>query len=234
MNYSIIKYGFFLFLGGIMYACGTTKKDITKGFENEHFGINGITCIEKVHPDAIDSYVGTLDCGCVTFNYDYGKYSTPGPLTRKEEFRQSFDAYHHIKYFKNRMVDPKVYKLFLDSVRIIDVRRKLAIDVLLFECDPCNAIAALEFKNDISLYPFSMSEKQLAKEDLEVSFEDKGKLRYKYYLDSEEEPALYVTPIQNRFKKKNCLSMTVANSECDSKEVKQLLQGVYMKEQVKK
>ena len=212
------------------YSCRTVKKDTPKGFENDYFGIKSIDCVEMLNPDAVDSYVGTLDCGCVTFNYDYGKYSNPGPLTKKEEFRNSFDAYHHIKYFKNRMVDPKVNKLFLDSVLIIDVRRKLESDLLLFECDPCNATAVLEFKNDITFFPFTMNKKQLDKEELGISFQEKGKLQYKYYSDGEGEPAMYVTPIQNRFKKKNCLSMTVANSDCVSEEVKQILRAVYIKE----
>lgn len=215
-------------------SCRSTKDDTPKGFENEHFGIKGINCIEKVNPDGIDSYIGTLDCGCVTFNYDYGKYSNPGPLTKKEEFRQSFDAFHHIKYFKYRMVDPKVNKLFLDSVRIIDVRRKLDSDLLLFECDPCNVVAVLEFKKDVSLYPFTISEKQLDKKELEVSFVEKGKLQYKYYKDGNDAHALYMTPIQNRYKKKNCLSLTVANTECNSEKVKQILKAVYMNEPVKK
>ncbi len=216
---------------GLLSSCRTTKDDSSNGFENKYFGIKGADCVEKANPDAIDSYVGTLECGCVTFYYDYGKYSNPGPLTRKEEFRNSFDAYHHIKYFKNRMVDPKVFKLFLDSVYVIDVRPKLDADQLLFECDPCNAIAEIEFKNDVSFYPFTMSKKQLYKRELEINFKDRGRLRYKYYSDSESEPAIYVTPIQNRFKKKNCLSLTIANSECDSEKVNQILQAVYMKEQ---
>ncbi|MGK0317190.1 MAG: hypothetical protein ACI86M_003431 [Saprospiraceae bacterium] len=230
MNSSLLKTYTLILLIPMISACKTVKKDIAKSFETEHFGIKGINCEEKVSPDAVDSYVGTLDCGCVTFNYDYGKYSNPGPLTRKEEFRQSFDAYHHIKYFKNRMVDPKVNKLFLDSVRVIDVRRKLDTDLLLFECDPCNAAAVLEFKNDITVFPFTISEKQLDKEELEVSFQERGNLQYKYYTDSEGESAMYVTPIQNRFKKKNCLSLTVANSECASEKVNQIFQAVYMKE----
>ena len=132
------------------------------------------------------------------------------------------------------MVDPKVNKLFLDSVQVIDVRRKLDNDKLLFECDPCNATAVLEFKNDVTFFPFTMSEKQLDEKEMGVSFAEKGKLEYKYYSDKEGEPAMYVTPIQNRFKKKNCLSMTIADSECNSEKVNHILHAVYMKDHVKK
>jgi hypothetical protein len=234
MYYSKIFFWFFLLLGVSTISCKTNKQELLQSFENQYFGIKNINCMEIVNPNAIDSYVGTLECGCVTFSYDYGKYSNPGPLTRKEEFRNSFDAYHHIKYFKNMMVDPKVVKLFLDSVQIIDVRHKLDSDLLLFECDPCNAVAELEFKNDISFYPFTMSKNQLNREESEIYFKDRGKLRYKYYSDSESEPAVYVTPIQNRFKKKNSLSLTIANSACDSIKVTQILQALYMIEQEEK
>lgn len=228
MKNTILKTSYILLLSSLFFACKTLKKD--KGFENNYFGVAGVNCIEKTNPNAIDSYVGTLDCGCVTFNYDYGRYGNPGPLTRKEEFRNAFDAYHHIKFFKNRMIDPKVNKLFLDSVQVVDVRRKLKTDKLMIDCETCNASAELIFKKDTYLFPFTMNEKQLDKKEIGVSFSDKGTLQYKYYTDANSKPALYITPIQNRFKKKNCLAMTVAKSECNSDRVNQILQAVYMKE----
>jgi len=233
MKNTILKTCCIFLLCSLFFACKSTKKDEVTGFENEYFGIKGISCIEKINPNAIDSYVGTLDCGCVTFNYDYGRYSNPGPLTRKEEFRNAFDAYHHVKLFKNRMIDPKVNKLFLDSVQVKNVRPKLDTDNLMFDCETCNASAELTFKKDTYLFPFTMDEKQLNNEEVGVSFSDNGALQYKYYTDTDSEPALYVTPIQNRFKKKKCLSLTVANSDCSSDNLDQILQAVYMKEKAK-
>lgn len=229
MNNTILKTCYILLFSFLFFACKTVKPEETKGFKNEHFGIKGIPCIESVNPDAIDSYVGTLDCGCVTFNYDYGRYSKRGPLTRKEEFRNSFDAYHHTKFFKNRMIDPKVNKLFLDSVKVLDVRRKLDSDKLMIDCSTCNATAVLTFKNDTYLYPFTMSEKQLVEDESKVEFKEEGLFQYKYYTDSNSNPALYVTPIQNRFKKKNCLSMNIVKSECGKEKVEKIIKSVYLK-----
>jgi len=229
MKNTILKPCSIFLLCSLFFACKSIKKDEVTGFENEYFGIKGIPCIESVNPDAFDSYVGTLDCGCVTFNYDYGRYSNPGPLTRKEEFRNAFDTYHHIKFFKNRMIDPKVNKLFLDSVQVIDVRRKLKTDKLMFDCETCNASAELTFKKDTYLFPFTINEKQLDKEE-NISFSDKGTLQYKYYTDSNSKPALYVTPIHNRFKKKKCLGLTVSKSECNNDRIDQIIRAVYMKE----
>lgn len=233
MNKTILNICYIILFSSLFFACKSIKKDEVTGFENEYFGIKGISCIETVNPDAIDSYVGTLDCGCVTFNYDYGRYSNPGPLTRKEDFRNAFDTYHHIKFFKDRMIDPKVNKLFLDSVQVIDVRRKLKTDELMFDCETCNASAELTFKKDTYLFPFTLSEKQLDNKETGVSFSNKGILQYKYYTDSNSEPALYITPIQNRFKKKKCFALTVNKSECNRDQIDQIIRSVYMKEELK-
>ena len=212
----------------LFIACKTIKNADPIGFENEYFGIKGTNCIEIPNPDAIDSKVGQLDCGCVTLNYDYGRYSNPGPLSRIEEFRRAFDTYHHTKFFENRMIDPKVHLIFLDSVDVVDVNPKLDSDELMFDCSTCNAKAVLTFKKDTYLFPFTMNEVQLNRDEQGIEFVERSPLQYKYYTDTDGAPGLYVTPIQNRFKKKNCLSMTVDTSECRKEEVEKILQAVYL------
>jgi hypothetical protein len=222
--------GWIILFSFLFFACKTVKTEDKIGFENKYFGVSGINCTEVADPDGIDSNVGKLDCGCVTFNYDYGLYSNPGPLTRKEEFRRAFDTYHHIKFFEDRMIDPKVHKLFLDSVTVVDVRHKMPNDELMIDCSTCNATAVLTFKRDTYLYPFTMSVEQLDNDEQEILFIDKKPNQYKYYTDSNGKPALYVTPIQNRFKRKNCLSLNVDTSDCENKEIERILKSVYLKD----
>ena len=145
----------------IFGACKTNKSIAPKGFKNDFMGIEGFKCSDIPSPDAIDSRVGTIQCDEISFTYDYGNFSNPGPLTPKEEFTRAFDTYHHVKFFENRMIDPKVYRIFLDSVQVVDVSRKKASDSLMFSCDPCNATAQLTFMGETYYYPLTLSENQL-------------------------------------------------------------------------
>jgi len=221
----------FCLLITLFSACKSSKNKYQKGFDNGLFAINGVNCKEELDPNAMDSRVGTLDCGCVTFNYDYGKYSYQGPETMKEEFRRSFDVYHHTKFFENK-IDPKVNKLFLDSVHVIEVRRKLKDDPLMTECETCSATAVLTFMGDTYFYPFTLSEKQLNRDESNIKFSIKGENSHKIYHNENELTGLYITPIQNRFMKKNCLSMTVANSDCTDQEVNKILNSVIITESI--
>ncbi len=213
------------FIITIFAACKSSQHKYQKGFDNGIFAINGVDCKEKVNPDAIDSRVGMLDCGCATFNYDYGKYSYEGPRTTKEEFRKAFDTYHHTKFFEN-MLDPKVHKIFLDSVEVIQVRRKKETDPLMNDCSTCNATAVLTFMDDTYFYPFTLSEKQLDQDESNIEFSINGQYSHKLYKDADGKSGLYITPVQNRFMKKNSLSMTVLNSECTDQELTKILNAV--------
>ena len=100
----------------IIGGCKTNKSITENGFENDFFGIKMLSCVDIVNDNAIDSKLGTLECRDISFDYDFGPFSYPGPLTPEEEFTRSFDTYHHVKFFEDRLIDPKVYKIFLDSV----------------------------------------------------------------------------------------------------------------------
>jgi len=180
-------------------------------------------------PDGIDSKVGTIDCGDVQFDYDYGKYSNSGPITPIEEFRRMFDTYHHIKFFEMKMIDPKVNKLFLDSVKIIDVREKLEDDTLLFECEPCNATAVFTFKKQTNYYPFTLSKKAIEMTGYEADLKVEDGFVYKVYQKEGERPGLYIQPEFNRFKKKDCLSVTVNKSNLSDSEIKEILHSLKIK-----
>lgn len=220
----------FVFISILMFAsCKTTKSGSNSGFENEIFGVEGLSCNETLNPDAIDSRVGILTCAETEFYYDYGRYSNRGPLSVEEEFRRSFDSYHHIKFFEDRMIDPKVYKIFLDSVEVIDVRKKVDSDQLMYACEPCNAVSQLTFKGDTYLFPVTMSEKQLSDQGTQITIEQKGDYIYKYYQRKGEQPGVFVSPVKNRYRKKNCLSVSVKKTEQNNTELMALLKRVYLK-----
>jgi len=84
-------------------SCKSTKTSLAD--RAIPFGISAIPCKDVPSTDAIDSQVGHLECDGITISYDYGRYANPGPITPKEEFRRSFDTYHHIKFFEDRMID---------------------------------------------------------------------------------------------------------------------------------
>ena len=217
-----------LSLGLCCIACKTQKNLTSNGFQNEFFGIKGLECIETKSPDAIDSQVGTIDCDNISFTYDYGLYGYQGPITPKEEFRRSFDTYHHIKFFEDRMIDPKVYKIFLDSVKVIDVRRKMPGVKHMFKCDPCNTTAEITFKGDTYFYPLTLSEKQLNMEGFTCSFKEENGFVYKYFQEENALPGVYIGPIKNRYKNKNTLSLMVSKTTLSKKEVDQILKNVYL------
>ncbi len=231
MNYNRrpqLAFALIVFLGLIFNSCKTQKKIPFNGFQNEFFGIKGLQCLETKNPDAIDSQVGTVDCGTISFTYDYGKFGYPGPITPKEEFRRSFDTYHHIKFFENRMIDAKVYKIFLDSVQVINVRRKKATDKLFFKCEPCNTTAEITFKGDTYFYPLTLSENQLNQRGYSCSFQEKEDFIYKYFQEIDAFSGLYIAPKKNRNKNKNTLSLLVSDTTLSKEEVDNILKNVYL------
>lgn len=223
-----MKYLIPLLLASVyLIACKSSTITLSDDFGNEAFTIEGIKCSDTPG-EGTDSKVGVLECEDVSFYYDYGRYSSKGPITPREEFRRSFDTYHHIKFFEDRMIDPKVYKLFLDSVNVVEVRKKEESDPLMFSCDPCNTTAIITFKNDTYHYPITLSEKQLNMDSFKAEFKKVNGFIYKKYQVDGERPSLYVTPIKNRFSKKNCLSLTVKNSNLNDEAINNILDKVIL------
>lgn len=209
----------------LLFCCKSSKNTLSEDFGNEAFSLQGIKCVD-IPGEGTDSRIGVLECKDISFHYDYGRYSNKGPLTPQEEFRRSFDTYHHIKFFEDRMLDPKVYKLFLDSVEVIEVRRKLDTDKLIFECDPCNTTAVITFKKGTYYYPITLSEKQLKMENFTAEINKREGFLYKKYQVTGERPALYIAPVKNRFSKKNCLSLTVKNTNLNDDQINSILDKV--------
>ena len=214
----------------VFQSCKTKKELASEGFQNDFVLIKGLQCKETVNPDAIDSRIGSIDCDGISFNYDYGKFSYPGPLTAIEDFRRTFDNYYHKKFFEYRMIDPKVYNIFLDSVEVLDVRKKEADDIGFFECKTCNGIAEFTFRGETYHYPFTAAENQIVKEGLTVDFVEKGNMKYKIYKEMDALPGLYASPIRNRFKTENTLSLTIKETTLSEMELMQILENVVLLE----
>lgn len=213
----------------LFMGCKSNKSLSSNNFQNEYFGIKNFKCDIVQSPNAIDSKVGTIKCENVTFGYDYGKYSYPGPLTTIEEFKNSFDSYYHIKFFEDRMIDKKVYKLFLDSVKVIDVRAKKDDDKLMYACDPCNTTAELTFMGDTYLFPTTMGENQFNNDNFTVDYKKEGKFIYKYYKMNNGKPGLFAEEIDNRYNTKDCLSLSVIESNLSDEQIEEILRSVYLK-----
>lgn len=210
--------------------CNCKTKKLVNDQEGTIYLVNGKVKFEQ-NEDSIDSNVGYIISRKTKMAYDLGPYSAPGPLTPEETFRNEFDAYHHTKFFEKVMIDKKVYKIFLDSVKIVDVRAKTTDDELFFECDPCNAVAELVFKKRTFIYPTNMSDNLLNLDDITFKFEEIDGITYKIYQEKGKSPALYATPTFNRFKKKKTLSVTVVESDLTDEEIINLLQNIRIKEE---
>ena len=231
MNWNIrpkITFILFILIGISFHSCKTKNALAIDGFQNEYFGIKGLQCTETKNPNAIDSKIGTLECGNISFTYDYGKYSNPGPITPKEAFRRTFDTYHHIKFFEYRMIDPKVYKIFLDSVEVVNVRRKTRSDKGFFECEPCNTTAEITFMGDTYFYPLTLSENHLSMSGYTVSFKEDAEMIYKIHKKDNSNPGVYITPKKNRYKNKNTLSLMVKETTLPKEDIDQILKSVYL------
>ena len=229
-SYAILTFTLFA-LGVLLFQSCKTKKDLSsEGFQNEFVMIKGLQCKETINPNAIDSRIGSIDCNEISFNYDYGKFSYPGPLTAIEDFRRTFDNYYHKKFFEYRMIDPKIYNIFLDSVKVLEVRKKDEKDVGFFECKPCNGIAEFTFRGETYLYPFTAAENQIVKEGLTVDFVEKESIQYKFYKEKDALPGLYASPIRNRFKTENTLSLTIKETTLSEEEIQKILKNVTLLE----
>lgn len=142
------------------YSCSTTSKYQKATYQNSIFSMAGVEgCTEANSGDAIDAQIGIVTCEDFTLSYDYGRYGYRGPKTLEESFEASFRAYHYTKFFELTHIDPKVQKLFIDSVQLLKVHKSEAIaDSTMFDCGTCNVSAELIFKQRTYFFPTTMNE----------------------------------------------------------------------------
>lgn len=98
---------------------------------------------------------GTLYCGQIILAYKKGSQASLGPLTREEKFALAFRGKYHTVFFEKLHIEEKLYKKFIDSVKIIKVLSKDQSDYKpFFPCSSCNYVAELNFGNKVIAYPF--------------------------------------------------------------------------------
>jgi len=100
---------------------------------------------------------GSVQCEDMLLEYIFGQNIDPGPLTPQEEFSQQFRGYYYQKFFEKVYLDEKVYKIFIDSVKLLAITPYSDTTDYLFNCASCNASARLKFKNKIYNIPYSSS-----------------------------------------------------------------------------
>ncbi|NNF36015.1 MAG: hypothetical protein HKN68_18040 [Saprospiraceae bacterium] len=81
------------------------------------------------------------------------------PLSLEESFMNAFNAYHYNKFFDKVMMDPKVKKIFRDSVQLVDIFPTEGKNVT--GCSNCNVLAKIKFKKKVFDFPVQMSETEL-------------------------------------------------------------------------
>ena len=62
--------------------------------------------------------------------------------------------------------------------------------------------------------------------DYTADFREKDGFLYKRYHINGAKPALYISPIKNRFGKKNCLSLTVNETDLEDDQINKILDNV--------
>ena len=226
-----MKYLFFLqaFLLIISYGCvsnkSKTNKDEISG--NDIFTIVS-DCMFKAD-QGIDSQLGTVSCGNVLLNYDYGRFSYPGPITLEEDFANGFRGIFYVKFFDLIHIDQKVHRLFLDSVKVLDIRRPKPEDKLLFPCPNCNAIATVSFRNRIYQYPYTNNKSLWTMSDYEVTVDTILGYKRKLYMATNDSlpSGLFLSPVINP-RQANKLSVVI-HTKVDPVAARKLLMSIRLK-----
>lgn len=141
----------------IVASCSSSKMgqrgDKVSG--NDLFTIGG-DCNFK-EGTGFDSKVGTVQCGDIIFDYDYGKYANAGPITLAEGFMRAFNANYYAKFFEIIHIEAKLNRLFRDSVSVVNIVDKVEDTKTIFQCQVCSKVANLKFRGRTYGYPFQLN-----------------------------------------------------------------------------
>jgi hypothetical protein len=197
----------------LCFIVGCAKKSVP-------FSTNGIFTIDmpcKIsQTQGLDSEMGTINCDSVIFKYDYGKYGNPGPLNDVEQFKLAFRGKYHSVFFEKIHIDSKLYRLYMDSVQVVDVTAlKDHNKTLLFDCSVCNRVATLKFRKAIYRFPF-FTDQNLSGSTHIFYLDTIGEYHRKIYLSQNGGVSgLYLSPLENA-KQGNKLSIqTTTNSSVE-------------------
>jgi len=146
----------------------------------------------------VDSQVGRILTPENKFTYDYGWYSNEGPTSLIDNFTQTFKAYHHQAFFKAVGMDPKTYPIFKEEADIIQIRMKQQVDHdLMFECDNCNLVAEIEFKDKLWYFPYQEGQELITSaKNFEFTYFEDQDWKYKVFrsLTNANDCGLFATP----------------------------------------
>lgn len=130
-----------------IFSCHTTSK---------HFKTNPLYFVSDfclAIPEK--SLKGSWKCNDHEYFYEIGPLVSSPVLTDAEKFKLAFKGSYYVKFFESIHIDPKLAKLYMDSV-IVDqvINKSNHRGSLLFSCTACNRVAYLTFRNRHYPYPF--------------------------------------------------------------------------------
>lgn len=213
----------------ILSSCLSSKiqNDDGKVSSNDLFLISG-DCNFK-EGIGFDSKVGTIQCGDITFNYDYGKNSYSGPVAIEEGFMRAFNANYYAKFFEIIHIEAKLNRLFRDSVSIVNIVDKTDGMKTIFLCDVCTKVANIKFRGRTYGYPFQFNfeDPNLKYYDLTVDTTD-GFIRKIYISKTDSMPSgLYLKSLEGKRDSK-ALSLVTRN-RAEGHNLQKLLTSVKLK-----
>ncbi len=178
-QFHYLLYGFIILT--LLVSCSSHKNLTEINSENQTLFTIGKKC-SVLRSQGTDSYIGNLYCGNVSFDYDFGKYSYSGPVTLEEDFYQSFRSIFYANFFEKIHIDQKVYKLFVDSVKIVSINKYREDAKNLFSCKTCNSTASLKFRGRSYLFPYSNNDELWKQDDYRIVVDTlDGVVRKIYY-----------------------------------------------------
>ncbi len=169
-------------------------------------------------------YSGSITCSRHNFFYSFGEPAYFAPLTLKEEFILAFKGNYHAKFFEKIHIDPKVYRLFIDSVAVLGVERKTVnSEKMLLNCSVCNMEAKLLFRGNVYYYPYYINTiSDISNSYLIESDTIRGYVRKLWFSLSDTLPSgLLLNPLNKKEADKSL--MIITNKEKCTPEVKKLL-----------
>jgi len=99
----------------------------------------------------------------INFQYALNEEIEAFPESLEYLYLKSFRGYHYRKFFKELHVEPKLHKIFLDSIQLIQVDTIAdgKTQGMLLSCNNCNVYADLKFKGKIFKYPLIISKEKV-------------------------------------------------------------------------
>lgn len=221
---------YLLFIAMIIVASCSSSKMGQSGDKvsgNDLFTIGG-DCQFK-EGTGFDSKVGTVQCGDILFDFDYGKYANAGPITIEEGFMRAFNANYYAKFFEIIHIEAKLNGLFRDSVSIVNIVDKVEDTKTIFQCQVCTKVANLKFRGRTYGYPFQLNNEDPNLKHYDITTDTTDVYIRKIYMSNNDSlpSGLYLKSVDGK-KDGKTLSLVTRN-RVDSQNLRKLLTSVKFK-----